>query len=321
LGDDSDTRRKAQRALIDLDSVAVVAAGFNGAETVISDTRGWIYGGGKDGVIRRLAPDGVLSDFADTGGRPLGMAFDRDESLIVCDIEVEAVLRIGRSGEIGVHATHAGDLRLGFPNGAVFDDDGNLYISNSFDASLTSLALAATGPVTDEDRLIRLPNEKMAAEVRDKTPSGALCRIGPDGRSEVLTVGLYCPNGIAIDPDESAVFVLQSTVCNCLRVPLNDPGGAEVFCEFDSVPDGLVFDSAGVMIVTLPLINRLVTVDRGGEQTVLVDDPRATKLDLPTNCAFGGATFDDLYVGHVLADHLARFSYGTKGHPLYHQRL
>ena len=250
------------------------------------------------------------------------MAFDRSKNLIVCDIEVEAVLSIRPSGEIRVFSDRAGEMRLGFPNGAVFDADANVYISNSFDESLSELAASAAGSqrLSAHDKLVRLPNEKMAAEVRDQAPSGSLCRIRPDGRSDVIARGLYCPNGIAIDPDESAIFVLQSTINNCLRIPLVGHGTAEIYSEFESAPDGLAFDCEGDLVVTLPLLNRLVVVDQAGQQTILVDDPSGSKLDLPTNCAFGGSTFDDLYVGHVIADHIAKIPYGRQGHRLFHLR-
>jgi sugar lactone lactonase YvrE len=297
--------------------VTIAATGFDGAESVAVDARGNVYGGGKDGVIRKLAADGRVTDFVSTGGRPLGMAFDGRDNLIVCDIGVERVLAVDPSGEIRTFADKAGDMRLGFPNGAVFDADGNLYISNSFDQPISEISGSAT---SDHDRLVRLPTEKMAAEVRDRTPTGSLSRIRADGRSEVVTRGLYCPNGVAIDPDETAVYVLQSTVNNCLRIPL--AGGApEIFAEFDSMPDGLAFDAEGDVIVTLPLLHRLVILDRhGNHAATLVDDPAHTKLDLPTNCAFGGPDFDQLYVGHVIADHIAQVPYGQKGHPLFNLR-
>jgi sugar lactone lactonase YvrE len=261
-----------------------------------------------------------VTEVARTGGRPLGLAFDRDGNLVICDIGVERVLVLRPDGTLSTLAEEAGGLRLGFPNGAVFDAEGSLYISNSFDTSLSALAAAAgSTPLTDHDRLVRLPNERMAAEVRDRAPSGSLCRIGPGGGSEVLARGLYCPNGIAIDPGETAVYVLQSTLNNCVRVPLAG-GDPEVFAEFPSPPDGIAFDCDGNAIVTLPLVNRIVVVDPRGAQETLVDDPDATVLDLPTNCAFGGEDFDELYVGHVIADHVARVPYPRPGHRLYHLR-
>ena len=60
-----------------LDHVVTAATGFKGPEGVTVDRDGNVYGGGTDGVIRKLSPDGKMTEFARTGGRPAGMALDR----------------------------------------------------------------------------------------------------------------------------------------------------------------------------------------------------------------------------------------------------
>ncbi len=56
-----------------------------GPEEVAVDSRGHVFGGTEDGKIIRVLPDGSLETFAETGGRPLGMKFDENGNLIVCD--------------------------------------------------------------------------------------------------------------------------------------------------------------------------------------------------------------------------------------------
>jgi len=58
---------------------------ITGAEDVDIDPQNRIYGGTGDGKIMRLWPDGRVEIFAETGGRPLGLHFDRSGNLIVCD--------------------------------------------------------------------------------------------------------------------------------------------------------------------------------------------------------------------------------------------
>jgi len=53
-----------------------------------------VYGGGTDGVIRTLSPDGQVTEFARTGGVPAGMALDRQGNLFVCDVGKAAVLKV-----------------------------------------------------------------------------------------------------------------------------------------------------------------------------------------------------------------------------------
>ncbi len=57
-----------------------------GPEDVAVDSLGRIYGGLQDGRIIRMQHDGSNAEtFADTGGRPLGLAFDSTGHLIVAD--------------------------------------------------------------------------------------------------------------------------------------------------------------------------------------------------------------------------------------------
>src|SRR5215813_12654789 len=55
-------------------------------EDIALDAEGKIYAGFEDGRIIVLQPDGTQPRvFANTGGRPLGLAFDRDGNLLVAD--------------------------------------------------------------------------------------------------------------------------------------------------------------------------------------------------------------------------------------------
>ena len=95
-----------------LEQVAVAATGFKGPEGVTVDGEGNVYGGGTDGVIRKLSPDGQVSEFARTGGRPAGMALDQQGNLFVCDVGKAAVLKVAPNGTVSVFAERAGNIRL-----------------------------------------------------------------------------------------------------------------------------------------------------------------------------------------------------------------
>jgi gluconolactonase len=118
---------------LNVDQVAVAATGFKGPEGVVVDREGNIYGGGADGVIRKLSPDGRVTEFARTDGRPAGMALDRRGNLFVCDVGKAAVLKVTPRGEVSLFADQVGGVKLCLPNFPVFDADGNLYVTNSTD--------------------------------------------------------------------------------------------------------------------------------------------------------------------------------------------
>jgi sugar lactone lactonase YvrE len=185
--------------------VSVAAPGFKGPEGVVVDREGNVYGGGADGIIRKLSADGKVTEYARTGGRPAGMALDRDGNLFVCDVGKAAVLKVTARGQVSVFADEVGSVKLCLPNFPVFDADGNLYVTNSTDHPLGGM-------------------DDVAAEIRNPVRKGTLVRLRPDGRGEIAATGLYFANGAAIDPREEYVYVLQSTRNNCVRIAMRKDG-------------------------------------------------------------------------------------------------
>jgi gluconolactonase len=288
---------------VSLESVTVAGTGFNGPEGVAFDQEGNLYGGGQDGIVYRMTPDGQTSAFATVGGRPTGLAFDREDTLFVCEPIASVVLRVTRSGEVSSFAEYAGDYRIVIPNFCTFDAEGNLYVSSSTDRPVPNWA---------------------QEEHENPQPRGALVRLRPDGSGEVIASGLYLANGTAIDPGEQYVYVLQSTKQDCIRIAINKdgtPGEVEPYgANFGTTPDGMAFDADGNLIVTLPLANRVVVIGLDGALTTLLEDEAGSIIDMPTNCAFGGERYDELYVGHLRADHVAKLAMSHVGHRLYNLR-
>ena len=71
---------------------------IDGPEEVAVDSQGRVYGGTQGGKIMILTSDGKLDVFAETYGRPLGMQFDKNENLIVCDADkglLSIILQMG----------------------------------------------------------------------------------------------------------------------------------------------------------------------------------------------------------------------------------
>ena len=88
---------------------------IHGPEEVAVDSHGRVYAGTQDGKIMRLWPDGNLEIFAETKGRPLGIQFDKNENLIVCD-SYEGLLSIDPKGNIKVLASSAEGVPFKFTN-------------------------------------------------------------------------------------------------------------------------------------------------------------------------------------------------------------
>lgn len=300
-------------AIFSVDQVAIFGKGVLKAEGVVVDTHGNVYGGGRNGVMYKATLDGAVSGYAwlPEGSIPNGITLDREGNIVYCDLGKQAVMKVSLSGQVSLVADRVDNVKLSLPNFASYDGEGNLYISNSSTATI----------------------ESVLNEMKTPAPNGALVRVRPNGKGDVVATGLYLANGTAIDPNEDAVYVLESTRNDCLRIQLNKDGSfgkPEVYSEgFPALPDGMAFDTDRNLYITLPAriengrmtpAHQIIKVDTAGKWTMLVDDPAGQKLNFPTNCAFGGPGLQTLYFANLEGDHFSCVQTSVTGHPLYHQR-
>src|SRR5215471_3995629 len=120
-------------ALYALDAVEIFGKGVLKAEGVVIDKEGNVYGGGRNGIIYRVSPDGKVSELTalPSGSIPSGITMDRQGNLVYCDLGKKAMMRVTQSGQVSMIADRVGTVVLTLPNFATYDADGNLYVSNS----------------------------------------------------------------------------------------------------------------------------------------------------------------------------------------------
>jgi sugar lactone lactonase YvrE len=207
-----------------LATVQRMGAGIGiGPEDVAIDTRGNIFVGYEDGRIVRFTPDGSEHAlFADTGGRPLGLEFDPEGRLVVCD-GYKGLLRISAGGVTEVLATEADGVPFGFTNDLDIAADGTIYFSD---------ASSKFGPAM-----------KARDDVLEHGGNGRLMKHDPvTGTTTVLLAGLQFANGVALAPDGRSVLVAQTGRYDVLRYWLegDEAGTHEVFIEnLPGIPDGI----------------------------------------------------------------------------------
>lgn len=300
-------------ATIAIESVEIFGTGVLEAEGVVIDKEGNAWGGGRNGKVYKVSPDGKVHEVAQLpeGSMPNGVTLDRAGNFVYCDLGKKAVMRLSSDGKVSMIADRAGALALSLPNFCSYDAEGNLYVSNSSTQDIN----------------------QVLSELGKPAPNGALVRVRPDGRSEVVAEGIYFANGTAIDPNEDAVYVLESSRNDCLRIQIKKDGTfgkPEIYSkDFPALPDGMAFDVDRNLYITLPAVvaggnispaNQVLKVDTNGKWSVLIDDKAGTKLAFPTNCAFGGPGLQDLFLANLQGDHFNRVRTSFRGHPLYHQR-
>ncbi len=194
-----------------------------GGEDIVIDSAGRLYIANHDGRILMLADwSGTLETFADTGGRPLGMEFDRNGQLIVADA-YKGLLSIDSHGVVSVLTdTINGDV-IGYADDLDIATDGRIYFS---DAS-SKFAAAAYGGSYPASLL----------DIMEHGGHGRLLRYDPStGSTDVVLSGLEFANGVAMSADQQSVLVVETGLYRVLRVYVAGAREGVVEVVIDNLP-------------------------------------------------------------------------------------
>jgi sugar lactone lactonase YvrE len=194
----------------------------HGPEDVAVDADGKIYGGLDDGRIVQLATDGTQPGvFANTQGRPLGLAFDREGNLIVADA-LKGLLSINKAGEVKLLTDEA--------DGAKFE-------------ALNDLDVAADGTIYFTEASNKFPMSQHVTDLLEHQPNGRLVAWDPKTqKARTLLREIYFANGVAVSPDQSFVLVAETGMYRVRRVWLTGPnaGQSDIFIDnLPGFPDGI----------------------------------------------------------------------------------
>ena len=269
-----------------------------GAEGIAIANDGQIFVSAEDGWIYTISSDGEASQFVKMSGRPLGIAIDKQGDLFVCDWDAHGLYKVSSNKEISCVADMSTDRthKMQFPNFCVFDDQGNLYVSD-------------TGTSRRNGRIF--------------IPDGKIFCISSTGHCELFAEGLYLPNGMAMRRGESALYVIQSAIDNVLRLEIKPDGKlgkVSVYAQdLDGLPDGMAFTESGDLLVVTGLHEIVYRVKSTGMTDVFLEDRDAQKLIAPANPAFGGTNLDELYITNLIGNSVSRIKDVPRGQPLYHQ--
>lgn len=204
-------------------------AGNHGPEDIALDAQGRIYAATHEGRIVRLKADGSNPEnWADTGGRPLGIDFDYKGNLIVADA-FRGLLSIAEDGTVTELTAIADGVPIRFADDVDVGADGRIYFS---DASTKFGAKECGG--TYEASLL---------DINEHGGHGRLLVYDPlSGKTNTLMKGLNFANGVAVSHNQTYVLVNDTGGYRVMRYWLKGPkkGTSEpIIDKLPSFPDNI----------------------------------------------------------------------------------
>jgi gluconolactonase len=272
-----------------LDSLETFAHGLDHPEGICITPDGSLYVGGEAGQLYQVSDEGSITEILSTDGFMLGLAADADGRIYAIDNVAKCVWRIDpieRTKE--QWATGAADRSFATPNWGAFDAAGTYYLSDS-------------GGWGERN--------------------GCLWRIPAGGAPEVWSEELTnFPNGLAVSPDGSSLYVLESVPGALVEVPIEADGSAgerRLLCDLDPmVPDGVAFAEDGGCYIACYRPDAVYRWHPAEGLSLVAEDPRGTVLAAPTNIVFSGAEHDVIVVPNIGRWHVTRIPVGVRGVPL-----
>jgi gluconolactonase len=282
----------AMEPKIAIDRFEIFASGLDHPECCAFDRDGNLWAGGEAGQLYRIDAAGKVETIANLGGFCCGVALSPDDLEIYVCVSGVGIVRVSKTGEHNVFATHAGSHKIVAPNYLLFDHRGRLY-------------------VTDSGNWMKR--------------NGFVLRFTPDGRGEVLAGPFGYANGLALTADERHLFMVESDTDSILRFEIGSNGQLrqpDAYAEdVGRLPDGLALDSFGDLYVCCYASDEIWRISPDRQKTLLAHDRWGILLGRPTNLAFGGKDFDEIYVANLGRFTITRANIGVRGQPLANHRI
>ncbi len=188
---------------------------LSGPEDIAIDAAGFIYTGTADGTVKKISPDGKVQTFVHLGGRPLGMDFDREGNLIVCE-PYSGLWRVSKSGEASLLVDSFQGRKLQLIDDVKVAEDGLIYFSEA----------------SSEYNLDRYQLDVLSAQAR-----GQVFRFDPrNGQTELMLDKLYFANGIALEKSSTYLLVAETSRYRISRLWLKGPRAGERDIFLDNLP-------------------------------------------------------------------------------------
>lgn len=208
--------RLAKARLIDLGN-------HEGPEDIAAGPDGHLYTATSDGQVLRTDRNGNnVEVFANAGGRPLGIEFDRDGNLLVANAYL-GLQRITPAGEVSILLDEFNGEKLSYPDDVAVTDGGVIYFS---DASSKFAARSNGGSY-----------RAALLDILEHGGHGRIFRHDPqNGNTTVVMDGLNFANGVAVSADQQFILINETGTYRVLRYWIDGPNAGSTDVIIDNLP-------------------------------------------------------------------------------------
>ena len=279
---------------------------IEGPEDVILDRNDHLYCGSRHGdIVRFLAPDYTRHEiFAHVGGRPLGMAFDADDNLVVC-IGGMGLYAVTPEREIKKLTDETGRTRLSVI------DDSRLKLADDLD-------IAPDGKIYFSEATVRYEMEEWPVDSLEGRGNGRIICYDPKtDQTHTLIRNRIFPNGICMAHDGKSFLFAETWAARVSRYWLEGPNKGQIEDVIPNLPgfpdninrasDGTYWLAlAGIRTPTQDLAMRMPSFRRRMARRVAADEWLFPNIN--TGCIL---RFDD--AGNILE---SLWDQGGQSHPM-----
>jgi YD repeat-containing protein len=195
--------------------------GGEGPEDFAADAQGNVYFSLLAGDIQKIDGQGKITQFVNTGGRPLGIEFDAQGNLIVADA-FRGLLSIDPQGKITELVTHVDGLPILYADDVDIAADGRIYFSDA------SSKFSAKQYGTYGGSLLDINEHGGHGRVLEYNPA--------TGLTSILLSGLNFANGVSVSHDQQFLLVNETGSYRILKTPLHGPERGKIQVLLDNLP-------------------------------------------------------------------------------------
>ena len=175
-----------------------------GPEHIAFGPDGKLYTATLSGAVLRMNADGSsIETVANTGGRPLGLAFDANGRLVIADA-LRGLLALESDGRVRVLTDSVGGDPIRYADAVTVAADGRLLFTDA------SQRMSPQTHGTFDAALFDIIEQSCTGRVLEFDPAV--------GSTRIVATGLCFPNGIALTAGEQSLLVAETGTYRVLKI-------------------------------------------------------------------------------------------------------